>query len=82
MNANQIASNILATLKKAGVSDSDSRQILVLVAEKLAAEAQAERIAKATRIGVNTDEMDGLARGRAIGAALNKRMGYGQKGAK
>jgi hypothetical protein len=76
MNANHVAQTILTVLQKGGLSDSESRQVLLLVAEKLAADAQAEKLAKATRRGLSLDEADGFARGRALGATVNAKHGW------
>ena len=82
MDGQQVAGTILAVLKKHGVSDDDAQTVLGIVAQKIVDLAKAEKLAKATARGITVDELDGLERGKAMGAKLNERMGYGRKGAR
>lgn len=69
---------ILAAFRQFGVSEQDAMQVLGIVATEL---HKSERIEKARKVGLTVEELDNRDLGRSVASRLNKKLGYGQKGA-
>lgn len=66
----------IAIMKAHNIPEPQAMEILALVATKLHDE---KTIAKAQRTGLTVDEVRGMDTGREVGAAINKRYGFGRK---